>query len=412
MKFGLRGISCLLRTLADPHKEFKSIHVAGTNGKGSTASMIAAVLTCAGYRTGLYTSPHLLTFEERIRINGKPISKAAVARLTGKIRRYILDHSPTFFEATTALAFAYFAQEEIDVAVIETGLGGRLDSTNVIRPLVSVITNVGLDHTEILGTKVKEIALEKAGIIKSRTPCVTGVKSNDALAVIRRVAKARRAELTVAKGYSATVHSFEPDGLVLDFSSKRVKFKDLELSLPGRHQVENLAVALEAIDVLKRISGFEVPEGAERDGLAHVQRFTGLRGRLEVVGQEPRIILDVAHNPEAIETLVASLAEFRLGEVVTVFGVMKDKESLPMIRDLARISAEAIAVAPKTQRARSASDVAAGFQQMGCNVRAALSVEEGVHLAMERVTPGGTILVTGSHYVVGEAIKALRLKKT
>jgi dihydrofolate synthase/folylpolyglutamate synthase len=412
MKFGLRGISRLLKTVSDPQREFKCIHVAGTNGKGSTASMIAAVLMSAGYNTGLYTSPHLLAFEERIRVNGKPMSRPAVARLTSRLRRHILEHSPTFFEATTALAFAHFAQEEVDVAVVETGLGGRLDSTNVIRPLVSVITNVGLDHTEILGTSVKEIAFEKAGIIKRGRPCVTGAKSGDALPVIRRVARERGSELRIVKEYSARVHSSDPGGIVLDFSSKGRKLDNLRLSLPGRHQLDNLAVALATIDLLKRISSFDISEQAERAGLSNVQKLTGLRGRLDLVRQEPRIIVDVAHNPDAIKTLVSSLAEFRLGKVITVFGVMKDKEFLPMVRDLAGISAEAIAVAPATQRARSASDVAAGFQQVGCAVRAALSVEEGVHLASERAGNQGTILVTGSHYVVGEALKALKLNKT
>ncbi len=411
MKFGLQGISRLLKALANPHKKFESLHVAGTNGKGSTASMLAAILTSAGYRTGLYTSPHLVRFEERIRIDGKPIAKSAVARHAGRLRKLILAYQPTFFEATTALAFAHFAEEEVDIAVVEAGLGGRLDSTNVIKPLVSIITNVGLDHTEILGDTVEAIAFEKAGIIKRARPCVTGTSETRALSVIKRVARKRNSKIVVATDFSVRVVSSDLRGSTLDFARKGLSFKNLRLSLPGRYQFNNLAVALSAIEILNASGKFEISEEAERRGLSNVQGLTGLSGRLSVVHDKPRIIADVAHNPNAVEVLVDSLREMKVDRLVTVLGVLKDKDYLQMVHQLAGVSSEVVAVAPRSARARSASDIADAFQRTGSSVRAALSVEEGVAVALKLAGERGTILITGSHYVVGEAMSALGRKR-
>lgn len=411
MKFGLQGISRLLKVFSDPHRKFKTLHVAGTNGKGSTASMLAAVLTSAGYRTGLYTSPHLVRFEERIRIDGKPIAKSAVARLTDKMKKSILTHQSTFFEATTALAFAYFAEQEVDIAVVEAGLGGRLDSTNVIKPIVSVITNVGLDHTEILGDTVEKIALEKAGIIKRGRPCITGTTDRKALAAIRRVGRSKNSRIIVTTGYSVKVHSSGLEGSTIDFVRKAHSLKNLTLSLPGRYQFDNLAVALSAIDEVNASGELEISEEAEREGLSNVQKLTGLSGRLAQIKDHPRIIADVAHNPDAVKVLVESLRGFNIGKLVTVFGVLKDKEYLSMTQELAVVSEEVIAVAPRSGRARSASDVVAAFERVGARVRAALSVEEGVALAMNMAGDQRTILITGSHYVVGEALSALGRKR-
>lgn len=373
--------------------------------------MLAAVLTSAGYRTGLYTSPHLVRFEERIRIDGKPITKAAVIRHTSRLKKSILTQHPTFFEATTALAFAYFAQQEVDIAVVEAGLGGRLDSTNVLRPVVSIITNVGLDHTEILGESVGKIALEKAGIIKRGRPCVTGTEDRAALAVIKRVGRKQKAAIITATDYSVDVHSSGLEGSTLDFAGGRVTRKNLRLSLPGQHQVKNLAVVLTALEVLRASGNFNISEEAEREGLSNVQRLTGLTGRLSIIGEQPRILADVAHNADAVKVLVEALRGFKLGKMVTVFGVLKDKEYLPMVHDLASLSEDVVAVAPSSDRARSASDVAAAFQREGSRVRAALSVEAGVALALDLAGGRGTILITGSHYVVGEALSALSRKR-
>ncbi len=266
MKFGLQGISRLLKELGNPQRKFRSVHIAGTNGKGSTAAMLAAVLTAAGYRTGLYTSPHLINFEERIRIDGRPIPRKSVAELTSRLSRSIKKQSPTFFEATTAIAFAYFAQKEVDVAVIETGLGGRLDSTNVVKPLLSVITNVTLEHTEILGDTLEKIAFEKAGIIKEKTPCITGVRDDRALAVVKRVCREQHAPLTMGSGFQSIVRKSTLEGTLLDFRIANVNLKRLRLSLPGLFQIQNLALAIAAIEKLRDEFHLELSEEAIRAG--------------------------------------------------------------------------------------------------------------------------------------------------
>jgi dihydrofolate synthase / folylpolyglutamate synthase len=411
MKFGLDGISRLLKELNNPHRKFPSVHVAGTNGKGSTASMLAAILTAAGYKVGLYTSPHLVNFEERIRIGGRVIPRKTVAQLTNRLQASIKKRQPTFFEATTAIAFAYFAEQEVDIAIIETGLGGRLDSTNVLRPLVSVITNVGLEHTEILGDSIEKIAFEKGGIIKRGTPCVTGISETRALRVLKRLCKQNHAPLIPGTRYRARVRESDLSGMLLDFTIGKTALKKLQLSLAGQYQIVNLGVALAAVQSLKDVSQLAIGEGAIRAGLAAVQQLTGLSGRLTVVQEHPLVIADVAHNSDAIRNLCDTWKRLRKERPIVVFGVVKDKNYSAMVHDLARIAGQAVAVAAHTVRSRPASDVAAAFEKEKCRTRAALSVEEGIRLAIQFAGNDGTILVTGSHFVVGEAMEALGRKR-
>jgi dihydrofolate synthase / folylpolyglutamate synthase len=411
MKFGLEGITKLLRGVGNPHKTFPTIHIAGTNGKGSVASMLAAIFTAAGYRTGLYTSPHLISFQERIRIDGMPISQKAVAVIVTKLHPFIKKHPPTFFEATTALAFKHFANKKVDIAIVETGLGGRLDSTNVLRPLISVITTVSLEHTEILGNSVEDIAREKAGIVKKNTPCVTGVRDINGLKVIRKVCRDQNASLAVVSDYRTRERESSLRGSVLDIEVGNVSFKQLAVSLAGHFQYGNLAVALETVNQVRGMGKYALSEDAVREGLSHIQELSGLTGRLTTVIEKPMVVVDVAHNAAAMAQLVETLRRLGLKKLTVVFGVMKDKDHTAMIRCLAPITEQAIAVAARSDRSRSASDVAAAFADRGCRVRAALSVEEGVHLAIESAPKNGLILVTGSHFVVGEALPVLGRKK-
>ena len=411
MKFGLAGIHRLLRVLGDPQKEFPSIHIAGTNGKGSSASMLAAIFTSAGYRTGLYTSPHLVKFEERIRIDGKPVSQKGVAELVTKLRSPIRKHKPTFFEATTALAFRYFADKEVDIAIVETGLGGRLDSTNVLKPRASVITNIGLEHTEILGDSVEAIAREKAGIIKKNTACITGVTNSSALKVLRRECRERHSPLVVATDYELVERKTSLRGSMVDISVGDLTFGNLFVSLPGQFQYGNLALVLETINHLRWMEEFELSDEAVRRGLANVQELSGLTGRLSIVLEKPLVIVDVAHNADATAQLVASMKRLESKKATLVFGVMKDKDHGTMVHHLAPISEQVIAVAAHSERSRSASDVAAAFAREGCRVRAALSVREGIRIALEEAGTTGLVLVTGSHFVVGEALSALNRKR-
>ncbi|HEX9615267.1 MAG TPA: folylpolyglutamate synthase/dihydrofolate synthase family protein [Bacteroidota bacterium] len=410
MKFGLRGIRGLLRDVGDPHQRFPSVHIAGSNGKGSTAAMIAAMLRASGRRVGLYTSPHLVDFRERVGVNGKPIPQWAVLALVRKLRTFIEKRNVTFFEATTALAFLYFAKSRVDIAVIETGLGGRLDATNVVKPLVSVLTTISLEHTQILGNSISRIAYEKAGIIKQRVPCVTGVRGGPALRVIRSTCKQRQSELTEVGTIRYTVHSWHQDRSVASFDAGGIQLKNLLVGLPGTFQVRNAVAAVAAVRLLGKI-GFPVSEKQIRRGLKFVRRLSGLQARLSVQGTRPRMIMDVAHNPEAVSALVGALTELDVRDVILVFGVMRDKKVRPMLHLLSPITREAIAVQPGTTRSMPARGLEEILRKMRIPARSFTTVREGLREARASAGKGGTVLVMGSHFVVGEALAVLGRKK-
>jgi dihydrofolate synthase/folylpolyglutamate synthase len=404
IKAGLENIRALLAELGTP--AWPCVHVAGTNGKGSTASMIAAVLTAAGYRVGLYTSPHLVRFNERIRVNGKMIADADIARLTRALRPVIDRRRATFFEATTAIAFQAFAEAQIDIAVIETGLGGRLDATNVVTPLVAVITNVEIDHAAYLGSTHRRIALEKAGIIKPGVPCVTAARRTDVLDVLGRRARQMRSPLeNVRRSSAITVHRSELTGMTLDVRSRTWDLRRLEIPLGGFHQEQNVALALAALGRLRE--RFPVSERDVRSGFRRIAELSGIRGRMEIVGRHPLLIADVAHNPAAVAELAGALGRLLGRKAVTVFGVMRDKELLPMLDGLRNVTRLLVAVAPHIPRALPSGILAAAYRETGGRSVAAPSVAGGLALALEEARPGEPILITGSHYVVGEAFEEL-----
>jgi len=412
MKFGLKGIRILLASIGDPHKNFRSIHVAGTNGKGSTSSMLAAILTSAGYRTGLYTSPHLISFTERIRIDGKPIPRKDVVRLTNLIKRQVADQKATYFEAVTAIAFKYFSDEKVDIAVIETGLGGRLDATNVLRPLVSVITNVSLEHTEILGNTIEKIAWEKAGIIKRGIPCVTGITSPKPLQVVRQQARKNLARLHTSERILLRIKRSTLDGLVIDASVDSQRYRDLHVSLAGKHQMMNVKTVLNTVRVLGEKTEYHIDERHIREGLMKVQELAGLQARLMVVHRQPLIIGDVAHNPDSTRHLVAALQELGIRNVFLVFGVVRDKDYKRMIQFLKPLIRSAILTAARTERARPVADLSREFSRQKINVVGReQKVSDAVYSAIRHSTKQVPILITGSHYIVGEALSFLRSRK-
>jgi dihydrofolate synthase/folylpolyglutamate synthase len=414
MKMGLRNIRALLRSLQNPHERYPSIHIAGTNGKGSTACLIASILTEGGYRVGLYTSPHLVEFNERIRINGKPVPEARLVRYVRRLKPVIERRGATFFEATTAIAFQYFADERAEIAVIETGLGGRLDSTNVLVPLVSVITNVSVEHREYLGNTLERIAGEKAGIIKRGVPVVTGSESPAVLRVLESTARQRRAPFWRSRDMVTLAYRTSADiDPRLDFRSEGLTIERVLLGLPGLHQVENARLALAALTLAMPAMAqrrgaasrplFRDPGSIIRAGLEHVGRNTGLRARLESVGPGGRYLLDVAHNPRGMETLVAELGRRNVRKLIVVFGAMKDKDLAGMLRQIGKVAALVIAVRPSIDRAASAEAIARVAAKLGIRSRVGGSVRAGLLLAGAR----GRVLVTGSHYVVGEALTEL-----
>ena len=408
MKFGLRNTRLLLKTLGNPHRAFLSIHVAGTNGKGSTSAFLASILQEAGYRTGLYTSPHLLRFTERVRINGVEIPSARLIAYVKKLRPVIEETGATFFEATTAIAFRYFADEQIDIAVIETGLGGRLDATNLVLPLASVITSIGLDHREILGTTVRQIAEEKGGIIKRGRPVVSRVENRAAEAVLRRIARQRSSPFWRAKECAPASGRREDEKMRIHFSGGLLAGQSVSIDLFGSHQVRNAQTAVATCSVLlDRGKLREVTPAHVAQGLARVRKNTGIRGRFEIIDRPGgRTIIDVAHNPEGIGALVRAVKAGGEHAAEIVFGVMADKEYRPMLRRLRAIGRHMVAVAPKGSRALGVEELAKEARKAGFTVSPAPSVARGVALARSRAGRK-TVLVVGSHYLVAEALKGL-----
>jgi dihydrofolate synthase / folylpolyglutamate synthase len=410
MKFGLHGIKALLCSLDNPEKQFPSIHIAGTNGKGSTASMIAAVFTSAGYKTGLFTSPHLVNFNERIRIDGKPISSQTVARLATVIKPQVKRNTSTFFEAVTAMAFKHFAEAKVDIAVIETGLGGRLDATNVLRPIVSVITTIGLEHTYILGPKITDIAFEKGGIIKEGIPCVTGTISISAVRILKNICDQKKSQLTRVKPESFHIKHFSLQGITSDFHVAGRKMKDVLISLTGEHQAMNASIALNTIEEVTRRSDFKIDEHSIRKGLANIRKYSGLQARLSIVRKNPLILADVGHNPEAINALCLSIRRLHLGKVHIVFGLMQDKDYKQIVKILKTVAKTVFVVEASTNRTRSAAELAAELRRLKVSVEECADVKSGITEVLRR-HDSIPVLITGSHFIVGEAIAFLKKEK-
>jgi dihydrofolate synthase/folylpolyglutamate synthase len=415
IKLGLRNIKRILRTLDHPEREFSSIHIAGTNGKGSTSAMLASVLCAAGYRVGLYTSPHLVRFNERIRINGVMISDADLAEYTGLVRPSVDSSRATFFEATTAIAFRYFADRKIDVAVIETGLGGRFDATNVLKPVVSVITSIGKDHTELLGRTISKIAFEKGGIIKSRVPTVFGGRLTAAERVLRNIAAEKQSPFTNARRAIRLLSAADArSGQSISLESDRQTYIELFIPLEGDHQRENLATAIAAIEILQQ-KGFSIGEKSIRRGLASINKYSGLQGRAQWLSVDPMVLLDVAHNPDAMSRLVSYIRTLQYDKLHLVFGVMRDKDFTSMVHLLSELRPSVIAVAPAIARALEPDVLSRLFKETGIKARLGKNVAEGIAAALRSQKGKDLLLITGSHYVAGEAIeywRSIRLRRS
>ena len=375
-KPGLERISELCEKLGHPERKLRFVHVAGTNGKGSFCSMTESVLRAAGYKTGLYTSPYIKEFNERMQINGKNISDDELVELTERIKPIAdsMTDKPTEFELITAVAFEYFARNDCDVVVLEAGLGGRLDSTNVIRaPLLSVITGIALDHTAILGDTVEKIAAEKAGIIKDGAPILFGGDSDAAWAVIEKTAADKGSE-ALRVNYSRLCQvNATLNGTDFDFGD----LKALHVNLLGLYQPRNAAVVLSALEILRR-RGLEIPESAARAGL----EAAVWHARFERVSKNPLIIFDGAHNPQGIEQAVKSVKHYFAGEKVCLLtGVLKDKNYEEIAKMLAEISDRAFTLTPDSPRALGASDYAEVLTSAGIEATPSNSIEEAFNAA-------------------------------
>lgn len=415
IKLGLEKVSLLLDDLGNPHNQYPAIHVAGTNGKGSVASMMAAVLQTYGLKTGLYTSPHLVRFSERIKINGEEIPEDVVVDYSSRIQTKVDVLRATFFEATTAMAMKYFADNKIDVAVFETGLGGRFDATNVITPVLSVITSVGLEHQKYLGSTLARIAYEKGGIIKEGTPVVSGVQSARAIEVLKEIAEYKNAPfIEVNPHATAVLHDKNLNRSIVDMYFADAKLYDkIVIGLPGLFQIQNALIAVRALDVLRgKISNIEqrwdINDQQLRHGLEHVVALTGVKGRLQLLQKETgQWLLDVAHNPGAIRELVRSLIEMGYENIPVVFGVLNDKDVKSMLRTVSKIARVMYFVEPRNERAISAEELRGIAEEIFFPTAAYGRVAEGIQAAASRSKTGEIILVTGSHFVIGEALEFL-----
>lgn len=375
----LDNIRLFSEYLGHPEKQFGSIHIAGTNGKGSTSHMMASVLQEAGYKTGLYTSPHLKDFRERIRINGLKIPEASVIGFINKHKDFLEANQLSFFEMTVAMAFDYFANEKIDIAVIETGLGGRLDSTNIINPLISVITNIGFDHTDMLGDTLAKIAAEKAGIIKQNVPVVIGEYHQETFPVFESKSKDSNAELI--KAFENTIPDFECD-------------------LKGLYQSKNIRTVY---TTLKNLKGFEFKQVNFETGFQNVIKNTGLRGRWEKLKESPLVICDVAHNKEGLELAVQQIATCKFDKLHLVLGVVREKK-LEDILPLFPKTAQYYFCKPNVPRGLDAVVLQEKAKEYGLKGDIFNSVSEAYQSALEASGKGDFIYVGGSTFTVAEII--------
>ena len=390
----------LCEALGNPQHQFKSIHVAGTNGKGSSSHMLASILQTAGYKTGLYTSPHLVDFRERIKIDGNYCSKEFVVDFTEKIKPLIASIQPSFFEITGAMAFSYFAAQKVDIAVIEVGLGGRLDSTNIITPEVSIITNIGLDHTQFLGDTIPLIAGEKAGIIKKEVPCVISEYTPDTKPVFD--AAANNTNITYAPGvYSIQGTKYEHDFLQVDVANNVTGATNTyQLDLNGSYQAKNVLGVLTAVGILQS-KGWIVTNENIATGLSHVKIYTGLYGRWQVIGNNPTTVVDVAHNVAGIQTLLAQIALIPNTHLHLVFGMVKDKD-IDSVLALLPTRATYYFTKAQIERAIDAHVLQEKATAHGLNGNVYAHVNEAISAAQKQASATDLIVVCGSVFLVGE----------
>ncbi len=412
-KLGLETMQYLLRLMNNPQDSLRFIHIAGTNGKGSVAAMLHAILSKAGYKTGLYTSPHLVSFCERFQVNGKPIAETDVVRLVEEIKPLLERvgahpefRAPTFFEAVTAMALRYFQEQQADVVVWETGLGGRLDATNVVTPLASVITNIAFDHTQYLGEMLAQIATEKCGIIKPGIPVITATATEEPLRVIRRAAGTHGCKLTVVgQDIRATRLSEDEQCQRVDVSGTRHDYGPLTVPLLGAHQTINCATAIAALEA----SGLSVTPGQVHEGLVQ----TTWPGRFQIVNHDPMVVLDGAHNAAASERLAATLREHFAGRRLTlILGVLRDKNYDQMCQILAPLAGRVLCVPVNSERTSAPDELARWCK--AANPPAPITIARNLAeaYALARRENAEVIVIAGSLFLVGEALDRLGFAHT
>ena len=416
IKADLHNTVAICDFLGNPQNKFNTIHVAGTNGKGSTSHMLASILQEAGYRTGLYTSPHLYDFRERIKVNGIMCSETFVTSFTNKMKPLIEKVAPSFFEITVGMAFEYFAQENVDIAIIETGLGGRLDSTNVINPILSIITNIGMDHMALLGNTLPEIASEKAGIIKAATPIVISEVIPETKNIFEQKASSLDAPIYFAQDF-IQFKSFQNNWQtsLFEFNQPLIHLLDaplfpksftVECDLPGKYQYKNLKGVLVATQILATM-GWKLHANKVLKGLLHVVKNTGLMGRWECIQTNPRIILDVAHNEHGIKALLEQLESLHYAQLHIITGMVKDKDVNAVLSLLPK-KATYYFTQSHIPRALPVNELADKGNAFGLTGSQFENVNIALQNANKNATPNDLILVIGSVFLVAEVDRIQR----
>lgn len=399
IKPGLERTLQLSEFVGSPHLKIKSIHIAGTNGKGSVASVIASVLTESGYKTGLYTSPHFVDFNERIRINGIKISDEEIVAYADDMLDFAESINCTFFEITTVMAFKYFADKGTDVCVVETGMGGRYDSTNILNPLISIITSIGIDHTEYLGDTLELIASEKAGIIKKNTPCIIGESAEKMSSIFIKAAHEIGTQLIFAgKAYEFENITFHNDFTTTCSAISQAGKKDIVSVVPGLHQLSNLKCSLTCIDEIVKL-GYRITDAAILDGIRNVKINTGLIGRIQLLRTNPLLLVDVSHNPEAISELIRTIGLFNNNiKFSFVFAAMADKDLKSMLEKIRPIAKNLLLPELKIDRAQKPHKIAKVASELGFTD---IQIFDSTQSAYESILNESTI-ITGSFYLAGE----------
>ena len=409
-KFGLARMNRILSELGNPHREFKSVHIVGTKGKGSTAAMLASMLRHCGIRVGLYTSPHILSLRERIVVDGKMISEAAFARTIAAVAPVTAKArvpEPTYFEVITAAAFKYFADQEVDLAVVEAGLGGRLDSTNVIHPEVVGLTSISLDHFPQLGTSLESITKEKVGVFKKKIPVISAPQHASVREIIREAADAAAAPLRYSNEDVAFSYRFEFSRSAgrharICLTTPTSRFEHLHVPLLGEHQAVNCSVALGLLDILKQ-RGFAIDDQLAMEGLSHVD----LLGRMQLIAESPRILVDGAHNAASVAALMHAIGQnIAYDSMVVIFACHKDKDIAGMIRRLQLGADKVIFTSTGSPRSAEPAELAAQYiEHSGKMAQVASRLDGAMQIALGAVSREDIICVTGSFYLVAEAIR-------
>ncbi len=399
IKKDLTNTRLLCEALGNPHTKFPCVHIGGTNGKGSVSSMLAAIFTSCGYKTGLYTSPHLKSFTERIRIDGKEVPETFITAFVNRNLNLIETVEPSFFEITLAMAFAYFEQEKVDIAMIEVGLGGRLDSTNIILPELSIITNIGYDHTDLLGETLGEIAFEKAGIIKQGVPVVVGEKHPESEPIFIHKANIEGSPLYFAED---NLKAFREDSS-LTMQEVRIGTERFTLDLTGDYQLKNIVTVICSVECLRR-AGWHLPQDKVKQALSQVKVLSGLKGRMEVLGQNPLIIADTGHNEPGILYVISQIKKLGEGKTLRfVWGMVKDKAHEKVLKHLPHNCAYYF-VCPDIPRGLPASEMQKIASYFGLKGEAYPSVNTGLKAALAEASPDDLIFVGGSTFVVAEVV--------